>query len=203
MSSVQRSLALVSLCLGVLIGTSCSHMQSQGSEPHRTAKVHADRKAAPGFTLTDASGAKVSLADYRGKVVLLNFWATWCGPCQVEIPWLQQFEQQYKSKGFEVLGVSMDEDGWSAVKPFIAENKLNYRVLLGNDSVSQLYGGLDALPTTFMIDREGKFAYSPHIGLISKSEYESEINSLLDEEDEGASSRIQSSPAALLFGSAK
>ena len=93
-----------------------------------------------------------------------------------------EFEQQYKSQGFAVLGVSMDEDGWSAVKPYIAEHKLNYRILLGNDSVSQLYGGLDSLPTTFVLDREGKRAFPPHIGLINKSEYVQELQSLLAQE---------------------
>ena len=198
-----RTFAFVSLSIAAFLVSSCSGSRSKSSEMHANAKAHTDRKAAPGFTLTDASGSKVKLAAYRGKVVLLNFWATWCGPCQLEIPWFQEFEQQYKSKGFEVIGVSMDEDGWSAVKPYIAEHKLNYRILLGDDSVSQLYGGLEALPTTFMIDREGKFAFAPHVGLIGKDQYASEIQSLLDDKDESPSSRIQSAPAALLFGPAK
>ena len=111
-------------------------------------------------------------------MVLLNFWATWCGPCGVEIPWFIDLEQKYKSQGFAVLGVSMDEDGWPAVKPYVAERKINYRVLLGNDSLAQLYGGLDSLPTSFMIDKEGKVAFT-HIGLISKNEYLNEIQCLL------------------------
>ena len=138
-----------------------------------------NRKLAADFTLKDGNGATVKLSDYRGKVVLLNFWATWCGPCGVEIPWFVDFEQKYKSRGFAVLGVSMDEDGWAAIKPFVAERKVNYRILLGNDSVSQLYGGLDSLPTSFIIDREGKVAFPPHIGLISKNEYVNEIECLL------------------------
>src|SRR5579884_2994417 len=88
--------------------TSCSmstsaHASGQNSEQH----VASNRKPAPDFTLQDANGASVKLTDYRGKVVLLNFWATWCGPCNLEIPWFEEFEQQYKSRGFEVLGVSM------------------------------------------------------------------------------------------------
>ena len=167
------------------------------------ARVSDNRKAAPDFTLTDAAGSKVTLSDLRGKVVLLNYWATWCGPCVVEIPWFEEFEQQYKSKGFEVVGVSMDEEGWPAVKPFIAAHKMNYRILLGNDSVSQLYGGLDSLPTTFIIDREGKFAFAPHIGLISKNEYVNEIESLLDEKPIDAGRRTSVSAVALLFGAAE
>jgi peroxiredoxin len=188
--------------LALLVG--CSATSSSRSEPARAAaKAHTDRKFAPDFTLTDSNGKKVALADYRGKVVLLNFWATWCGPCQIEIPWFQEFEQQYKSKGFEVLGVSMDEDGWAAVKPYMAAHKLNYRIVLGDETVSALYGGLEALPTTFIIDREGKFAFPPHVGLVGKNEYASEIQSLLDEKGTNASLRSFVSPVALLLRSAK
>jgi len=188
--------------LALLAG--CSAPNSSRSEPVRAAaKAHADRKSAPDFTLTDANGAKVALSDYRGKVVLLNFWATWCGPCQIEIPWFQEFEQQYKSKGFEVLGVSMDEDGWAAVKPYMAAHKLNYRILLGDEAVSTLYGGLEALPTTFIIDREGKFAFPPHVGLVGKNEYASEIQSLLDEKGTNASLHPAVPPVALLLRPAK
>src|SRR5581483_7058882 len=178
-SKLAISLACVATAALVL---SCSRTTASNSahtqESIQSAKTLKDRKPAPDFTLTDAGGQYVKLSDYRGKVVLLNFWATWCGPCTLEIPWFEQFEQQYKSKGFEVLGVSMDEDGWSAVKPYMTEHKLNYRILLGDDSVSQLYGGLDALPTTFIIDRDGRFAFPPHIGLVGKNEYSSEIESI-------------------------
>lgn len=162
------------------------------------------RKLAPDFTLTDANGTSVKLSDYRGKVVLLNFWATWCGPCQVEIPWFVEFEQEYKSKGFEVVGIAMDEEGWKMVKPYVAEHKMNYRVLLGNDSVTELYGGVDSLPTTFIIDRDGKFAFSPHIGLAGKNEYLTEIQSLLSSKQSSASLHaMHSLPALLLPGSAE
>jgi peroxiredoxin len=193
---------IIVCALALLAG--CSAPSASRSEPARAAaKAHADRKAAPDFTLKDANGSNVTLADYRGKVVLLNFWATWCGPCQIEIPWFQEFEQQYKSKGFEVLGVSMDEDGWAAVKPYMATHKLNYRILLGDETVSTLYGGLEALPTTFIIDREGRFAFPPHVGLVGKNEYLSEIQSLLDEKGTNASLRSAVSPFAVLLRSAK
>ena len=161
--------------LAVLCLSSCSSKQvSAGSiEPTKHRTIAAD------FTLKDADGASVKLSDYRGKVVLLNFWATWCGPCGVEVPWFTEFEQRYKSQGFAVLGVSMDEDGWPAVKPYVADHRINYRVLLGNDTIAQLYGGLDSLPTSFVIDKAGKVAFPPHIGLISKNEYVNEIECLL------------------------
>ncbi len=136
MHPVQPKLKIAALltCLGALAACSGSKQETATHERARPGVATIkDRKTAPDFSLTDANGAKMKLSDLRGKVVLLNFWATWCGPCVIEIPWFESFEQQYKSKGFEVVGVSMDEDGWPAVKPFIAEHKMNYRVLLGDD----------------------------------------------------------------------
>lgn len=138
------------------------------------------RKPAPEFALKDADGRTVRLADFRGRVVLLNFWATWCGPCRVEIPWFMEFERRHKGQGFAVIGVAMDEEGWDVVKPFVADLNVNYRILLGADSVAQLYGGVDSLPTTFLIDRQGKVA-AVHIGLVSKSAYEKDLSELLDD----------------------
>ena len=141
-------------------------------------KAKSDRKTAPDFSLKDVNGRPVKLTDYRGKVVLLNFWATWCGPCKIEIPWFMEFEQKFKDQGFAVLGVSMDEDGWEAVKPYISEKKINYRVVLGDDSVGNLYGGIASLPTTFLIDRDGAVA-ATHVGLVGKNDYKSEIEKLI------------------------
>ncbi len=174
-----------------LFSCSSKHTSSASAGPRRSS----DRKLAADFTLKDENGATVKLSDYRGKVVLLNFWATWCGPCIIEIPWFTEFEQKYKSQGFAVLGVSMDEDGWNAIKPFVAEHKVNYRVLLGNDSVAQFYGGLDSLPTNFIIDRDGTVAFPPHIGLVSKNEYVNEIECLLGPAS-GAPTTPSSGPGA-------
>ena len=142
-------------------------------------KPEKERKLAPDFSLKDSSGKTVKLSEYRGKVVLLNFWATWCGPCKIEIPWFIDFQQQYKDRDLVVLGISMDEDGWTSVKPYVEQKKINYRVAIGTEELSTLYGGVDALPTTFMIDRAGRIA-STHLGLVSKSEYQTEIQDLLD-----------------------
>lgn len=120
----------------------------------------------------------VSLSEYKGKAVLLNFWATWCGPCKVEIPWFIEFEQKYKDKGFAVLGVAMDEEGWEVIKPYVSDKKVNYRILGGDDAVAQLYGGVESLPTTFLIDKSGMIA-GVHVGLVSKSEYEKDIQALV------------------------
>src|SRR6185312_748815 len=195
-----KSLLLVTAAVAALLW-SCS-----GKDPFNAeAQSIKNRKPAADFTLRDANGTAVKLSDYRGKVVLLNFWATWCGPCTLEIPWFIEFEQQYKTQGFAVVGVSMDEDGWNAIKPYMAAHKMNYRVLLGDDSVSQLYGGVESLPTTFLIDRKGRVAFPPHIGLAGKNEYLKEIQSLLGEQQQHTTSLV-SAPlplAALRFGPAK
>jgi peroxiredoxin len=142
-------------------------------------KADSQRKHAPDFTLKDANGKLVHLADYRGKVVVLDFWATWCGPCVIEIPWFTEFQRKYKDRGFEVLGVSMDDDGWKAITPFVERRKINYRVVLGDDKTGDLYGGLEALPTTFVIDRYGRIA-SVHVGLTDKKDFENAIEKLLE-----------------------
>ena len=199
MSSINGRISRV-LAACALVVALCSCSPSSTSAASKSSK---ERKPAPEFTLRDANGTFVKLSDYRGKVVLLNFWATWCGPCALEIPWFIEFEQEYKAKGFEVVGISMDDDGWEAVKPYVSEHKLNYRVLLGDDSVSQLYGGVEALPTTFIIDRDGKVAFV-HVGLAGKDEYLGEIQSLLDEKQAGLSrGRVHSLPATLLASPAK
>ena len=174
--SLSRSLRLVGVVgVAVLLGlVACS----PATAPKTTVKDSKDRKAAPEFALKDATGKIVHLADYKGKVVLLDFWATWCGPCKVEIPWFAEFQRQYKDRGFEVLGVSMDEDGWKAVTPFAAEKKINYRLVIGDDKTGDQYGGIEALPTTFVIDREGRIA-SVHVGLSAKKDFQDAIENVL------------------------
>jgi peroxiredoxin len=140
----------------------------------------ADRKIAPDFRLTDASGKQVSLSDFRGKAVLLNFWATWCGPCKVEIPMLKGLQKKYREDGLTVLGVSMDGDGWSVVRPYMETAQFNYPILLGNEDVAKQYGGLEAVPATLLIDKSGRVA-ALHEGLCSRSEYEADINAVLKE----------------------
>jgi cytochrome c biogenesis protein CcmG/thiol:disulfide interchange protein DsbE len=199
-------LAISAVCVAAagLLLSSCSRSgatSTAASSEQPSVKTLKNRRPAPDFALKDASGQSTKLSDLKGKVVLLNFWATWCGPCALEIPWFEQFEQQYRSKGLEIVGVSMDEEGWSIVKPYIAEHKINYRVLLGNDSVGELYGGVDSLPTTFIIDREGRFAFPPHVGLAEKNEYLSEIQTLLGNsgQNQGTSAGLRLITPAGLF----
>jgi cytochrome c biogenesis protein CcmG/thiol:disulfide interchange protein DsbE len=139
-----------------------------------------DRAPAPDFVLPDASGRPVRLSDFRGKVVLLDFWATWCHGCQIEIPWFVEFQQTYRDRGLVALGVSFDDNGWSAVRPWMQAKKVNYRIMVGNDKVAARFGGAEALPETMLIDRSGRIA-AKHVGLGVKEEFRAEIEALLRE----------------------
>ena len=139
-----------------------------------------ERKAAPQFALKDSTGKTINLTDYRGKVLLLDFWATWCTGCKLEIPWFSEFEKAYGARGFAVVGVSMDENGWSVVKPFLAENHLPYPILLGDGPTAQRFG-IQALPDTFLIDRQGRVAAVYKRGLVDKKDVEVNIKALLSE----------------------
>jgi peroxiredoxin len=161
----------------------CSIALWQSLAPSRhgglSVKFIQDRSPAPAFALEDSAGKTVKLSDFRGQVVLLNFWATWCGGCQTEIPSLVQLESKYKADGFNVLGVSMDDDGWKAVTPYLKAKKVNYPVVIGNDSLTQQYA-VAAMPVTVLIDRKGRIA-DQHSGVINTDEYQPLIESLLKE----------------------
>jgi thiol-disulfide isomerase/thioredoxin len=159
----------------LLIGACSSGDRQVNAAPLKDASK---RNAAADFALRDVDGKVVRLSDFRGKVVLVDFWATWCGPCKIMIPWFIELERKHKDKGFAVIGVSMDDDGWDVVKPFLARMNINYRVVIGTDSVAQSYGGIEALPTAFLIDREGRIA-ATHVGLTSRKEFENGVEQLL------------------------
>ena len=195
MTALRLSLAIAAVCVWGCLITNCSGPQ-RSVNAAGSVKPDKDRHKAPEFALKDADGKLVRLSDYRGKVVLLDFWATWCGPCKLEIPWFEEFQRKHQDKGFAVVGVSMDDEGWEVVKPFITGIKVNYRVVIGNDQTAQMYGGVDALPTTFLIDREGRIA-AVHVGLVDRREFENGIEQLLE-----APANASSQPAvpALLVG---
>ncbi len=141
---------------------------------------HKERRQAPDFELPDSKGTPVQLSAYRGQVVVLNFWATWCNPCRLVIPWFVEFQRAYDAKGFSVIGVSVDEDGWTPVLPYVTKQKINYPIVLGKNDVLQAYGGLESLPTTLIIDRQGRVA-ATHVGLVSRSVFERDIKAALSE----------------------
>jgi peroxiredoxin len=139
------------------------------------------RKAAPDFSLADASGASLKLSDYKGKVVLLDFWATWCAGCKVEIPWFVEFQRKYESRGLAAIGVAMDEEGWDLVKPYLAAHPISYPIVLGDlDLLQGKFGLAPSLPVTLLIDRNGKIAEA-HAGLVTKDAFEKDIQRLLQE----------------------
>jgi thiol-disulfide isomerase/thioredoxin len=127
--------------------------------------------APPDDLLTDATGTQFRLSDYSGRVVLVNFWATWCSPCLKEIPWFNEFQQAHAKDGFEVIGISMDEGGWKAVRPVIASEKINYRIALGNEAWKE-FG--DKLPESLLLDRRGLIR-EKYVGIHEKSDYERDI----------------------------
>lgn len=192
MNSVLRVGAFICLLSLLAVMIACSQQPIAAGES--SVKPAGDRNEAPDFTLTDSDGQAVTLSEYRGQVVLLNFWATWCPPCKIEIPWFTEFERQYKDQGFSVLGVSLDEGGWEDVRNYIERAELNYRVVMGTEEVAMLYGGVEALPQTFLIDREGRIG-TVHVGLVSKGEYQRDLNELLNNETASANA-----PSAVVAG---
>jgi peroxiredoxin len=145
-----------------------------------TLQPTSEREAAPQFTLKDGSGNTIALTKYRGKVVLLDFWATWCTGCKMEIPWFSEFQKAYGAQGLAVIGVSMDEGGWSVVKPFLAKTHIPYPILLGDAPTAQRFG-IQSLPDTFLIDRQGMVAAAYRVGLVDKNNVEANIKALLSQ----------------------
>jgi thiol-disulfide isomerase/thioredoxin len=135
-------------------------------------------KAAPDFTLQTLDGKSVSLSSFRGRAVLLNFWATWCGPCKIEMPWFVELQKQYGPQGLQIVGVAMDDSSPQDIQTFVKEMGVNYPVLVGKEAVGQAYGGVDVLPTTFFIDRDGKIV-SREFGLQSRSRFVENIQKAL------------------------
>lgn len=154
--------------------------QTNAAPPPAAGAAGSDRRAAPDFTLLDMEGKNIKLSDFRGKVVILDFWATWCPPCRMEIPHFIALHQQYKGQGLEVVGVSLDNDGVKVVKPFAEQNKINYTMLVDGHPVARLFGGVQSIPTTFVLDRQGRVA-KVLVGYNDKSVFEELAKGLLAE----------------------
>jgi thiol-disulfide isomerase/thioredoxin len=138
--------------------------------PTGESPANAAQAVAADFALPRSGDSKtVRLSDFKGKVRIVNFWATWCPPCRAEIPHFIEMYGELKGKGVEIIGISLDREGDKVVAPFVKENKMNYPVLIGNDAVSSAYGGIRGIPTTFIVDREGRIV-KKYVGLPAQTE---------------------------------
>jgi thiol-disulfide isomerase/thioredoxin len=182
--SAWLAMGAVALALGLIWlapGINDSHQEaaSEGDYPGEPDDVQAKGKTAPlHFTLKDMNGADVKLASFKGKVILLNFWATWCGPCKAEIPSLVELQQQY-ADDLVILGFSVD-DTVDKMKPYAAQFKINYPLLVGKDrdDVQEAFGPLFGIPVSVIIGRDGMIA-KKHSGIATKAQFEREIKALL------------------------
>jgi peroxiredoxin len=165
--------------VATVIGLACSASEGDGANAKTAACAANAAQANLDFTLKDIAGRDVRLADYKGKVLLLDFWATWCGPCRVEIPGFVEMYDKYKSRGLEVVGVVV-LDQFDNAGPFARQFKMNYTILNGDgrDDIEDAYGPLFALPTTFIISRDGRICHK-HIGLTARDAFEAAIKQLL------------------------
>jgi cytochrome c biogenesis protein CcmG/thiol:disulfide interchange protein DsbE len=143
----------------------------------RAAKGDIGEKA-PAWSLPGLDGKTVNLSDFKGKVVILDFWATWCPPCREEIPSFIQIQKEFADKGVVVVGVALDEEGAKVVKPFAKKKGINYPLVIGKTSTTEDYGGIEGIPTTFIINAEGKIV-AKHVGLTTKEEFLKELAPLL------------------------
>lgn len=184
-AAASRRTAAPALGAAPVFGAAPADAGASGARRARSAEPRlipvSRREPAPGFALPDLDGGEVTLADYSGRVLLLNFWATWCLPCRAEMPWFVEFQAAFGDEGFAVLGVSVDEPGRDVVAPFLDRSPVNYRIVLA-DTAARLapFGPKNVLPTTWLIDRRGRIA-AEHIGLVSRAAVETEIRLLLDE----------------------
>lgn len=135
-------------------------------------------ETAPAFSLKDKDGKVFSDQSLKGKIIVLNFWATWCPPCRAEIPAFKKVYDEYKDRGVEIIGVSLDQKGWDVVRPFLKQHSINYPVVLGGAEIARDYGNVRSIPTTFIIDRKGKVVDS-HVGAMSEQQLIKSFEKLL------------------------
>ena len=148
---------------------------------------------APDFSLVSLDGKTMRLSDFRGKAVLLNFWATWCGPCKIEMPWFVDFQKEYGSQGLQIVGVAMDDASTEDIAKFAKDMGVNYPILIGKEAVGDQYGGVPALPETFLISRDGKIM-DKIIGLRGKAEIEDAIKKALETRPAASQASANGSP---------
>ena len=179
-ASKTRRKTLLGLTLLLLTSTAIAQQHAEpdpSSGTPDTLIAPADRKPAPNFTLTDLDGEVISLAKLRGKVVLLDFWATWCGGCKLELPWYVDFDHKYRGQGLAVVGVSMDDGGPQLVRTFATQKGLSYPIVLGNETLSDKFH-MESMPLTLLIDKQGRIAVF-HAGVVQRDTFEQHIQNLL------------------------
>jgi peroxiredoxin len=174
----RNPLALVVAAFVVALGLYVGYHQARRS-PGVAGARFTQSSVAPDFSLESLDGATMRLSDFRGKAVLLNFWATWCGPCKIEMPWFVDLQNEYRSQGLQIVGVAMDDASKEDITKFARDMGVNYPILIGKESVGDQYGGVPALPETFLIGRDGKVV-DKIIGLKGKAEIEDAIKKALD-----------------------
>ena len=171
--------AIVVIAAMLFVGSNIARKRQ--SEARRTGALVPGQvigKTAPDFVLKTLDGKTLKLSDLRGKAVVLNFWATWCPPCKVELPWFVDLQKQYGSQGLQIVGISEDEGGNEKVAAFVKEMGVNYTVAVDDNSVSEKYGDVEDLPTTFYIDRNGKIVEFA-MGLVDRSEIEEKLKAAM------------------------
>jgi len=184
-----RTLPLVTLLLAVTAGcggateskTTTTATVSKSSTKSVTSKPAVDTsqlQAAPAWALVDLAGKPVTSESLKGKVVIVDFWATWCGPCRAAIPHLMELHKTYKDKGFEVVGVSLDQQGSAVVQSFVNQHEIPYTIAMGNQKIVNDFGGVRGIPTAFIISQDGKI-YRKIVGLVPREQYEKDVIALL------------------------
>jgi cytochrome c biogenesis protein CcmG/thiol:disulfide interchange protein DsbE len=167
-------------CGAILVASGSFYLFQRNELPASKTSVSTQRALAPDFRLPQLDGNELSLSSYRGKIVLLDFWATWCDPCREETPLFVKLQERYRDRGLQIVGVSMD-DSPDPVMPFYKQFHMNYPVVMGNANVGELYGGVLGLPIAFVIDRDGRIR-SKHIGATDVDVLRKEIEALLKSE---------------------
>jgi peroxiredoxin len=193
---VKRNALLFAALLIAILGMLSAGKYLNRVRQHSPTKMVGDVRglAAPNFELATLDGRRVKLSDYRGKAVLLNFWATWCSPCKVEMPWFVELQKKYGTDGLVILGIAMDDSDAPKIAQFASEMGVNYPVLLGTDQVSEQYGNVEFLPTSFYIDRYGKIV-GKGTGLLARSEIENNVRRALASPVAGINNTQTSAPS--------
>ncbi len=170
---------VTALILAAGVQTGCTKQKEKAAAAEPVKKVASSGlKSAPAFELMGTDGKNIKLADYKGKVVIVDFWDTWCPPCRMEIPNFIELQNQYKSKGFKMVGVVLGREGKDKVLDFIKNNQINYVNAYANEAFLNAYGPIEGIPTTFVIDQQGRI-YKSYTGYRDKAVFENDIKTLL------------------------